>query len=239
MKLSRRSLLSAAPALALGQAHAQNYAPARSETVDAGGERRRFRLLAPSTVQAAPIVLAFHGVDGSAESMARASHLDETARSEGWIMAYPEAIGRRWPYFSRSRTEGEVRFCDALISHLVDLGGDANRVHLTGMSGGGFFCNVVGARLSQRVASVAAHSGGAGFLERDGVNAAHKYPVLVIHGQDDAVVPVASGRALAALYRREGHHVEMLEYPRWGHAWAAPLGVNLRIADFFRRTPRN
>ena len=60
-----------------------------------------------------------------------------------------------------------------------------------------------------------------------------------VDGIDDAIVPIESGRNLAALYRHEGHTVEMIEYPRWGHAWAAPLGVNLRIADFFRRTPRS
>jgi len=77
------------------------------------------------------------------------------------------------------------------------------------------------------------------FAGRDGINATHKYPVMVIHGIDDAIVPIESGRNLAALYRHEGHTVEMIEYPRWGHRWAAPLGVNLRIADFFRRTPRS
>lgn len=235
--LSRRSLLCAAPALAFGEARAQTRA--HDETLEINGQRRRFRLFAPEHAAAAPIVLAFHGVGGSPASMARESRLDEAAQSEGWIIAYPEAIGSRWPYFSRSRADNDIRFCDALISLLIARGGDADRVHLTGMSGGGYFCNVVGARLSERIASVAAHSGGAGVLGRDGIHAVRKYPVMVIHGVDDAIVPIETGRALAALYRSEGHAVEMLEYPHWGHAWAAPLGVNLRIADFFRRTPRN
>lgn len=236
--LTRRSLVCAFTPLALNEARAQTPRVAvRSETIDVDGTRRRYRLVSPPAPRNAPIVIAFHGVESSPGNMARSSRLDVAAQSEGWILAYPGALGQRWPYFSQERTIGDVRFGDLLISRLIELGGDPNRVHLTGMSGGGFFCNVVGSRLSERVASVAAHSGGAGFLARDGVNATHKYPVMVIHGIDDAIVPIESGRNLAALYRQEGHAVEMIEYPRWGHQWAAPLGVNLRIADFFRRTP--
>lgn len=238
--LTRRALLCALAPLALGEAHAQTARVAvRSETIDVEGTHRRYRLVSPPAPRNAPIVIAFHGVQSSPANMARSSRLDEVAQTEGWLLAYPGALGQRWPYFSQERTVNDVRFSDLLISRLIDLGGDPNRVHLTGMSGGGFFCNVVGSRLSERIASVAAHSGGAGFLARDGINAAHKYPAMVIHGIDDAIVPIESGRNLAALYRHEGHPVEMIEYLHWGHQWAAPLGVNLRIADFFRRTARS
>lgn len=237
---TRRAVLCATAPLLLSEARPQGYvAHPRSETLEVNGVRRRFRLVSPPAPQNAPIVIAFHGVQSSPGNMARLSHLDEVAQTEGWLLAYPGALGQRWPYFSEERTAGDVQFSDLLISQLIERGGDPNRVYLTGMSGGGFFCNVVGSRLSERIASVAAHSGGAGFLARDGINATHKYPVMVIHGIDDDIVPIESGRNLAALYRHEGHRVEMVEYPRWGHAWAAPLGVNERIADFFRRTPRS
>lgn len=183
-------------------------------------------------------MLAFHGVGDAPANMARYSRLDEAASRYNWTLAYPEALNGRWPYFSAAQIDDEVRYCEAIVTRLIERGADANRVHFTGMSAGAFFANVVAARLADRIASVAAHSGGAGILARDGIHAAHKYPVLLIHGVEDRIVPIENARALAALYRSEGHSVELLEYPHWGHRWAASLGVNERIADFFARHPR-
>lgn len=235
----RRLVLGAATTLAVPQARAQPaYASAQFHTLDTGAGRRRFRLFAPHQSAGRPLVLAFHGVSDSPANMATYSRLDEAAAEHGWILAYPAAETSRWPYFSARRMAREVDFCGALISHLVTtLDADATRVHLTGMSGGAFFINVVASRLSQQVASIAAHSGGLGILGRDGINAQRKFPVLVIHGQDDQVTPIDSGRAMAAQYQREGHAVEVVEYPNWGHVWAHEHGVNQRIADFFQRTP--
>ncbi len=237
--ITRRLLLGAMATLAVAEASAQpGYAVAEFRTLDVGRDRRRFRLFAPRHSAGRPLVLAFHGVSDSPADMAAYSRLDQAAAEHGWMLAYPEAATSRWPYFSAHRMEREARFCSALISHLTTtLGADRNRVHLTGMSGGAFFINVVASRLSEEVASIAAHSGGLGILGRDGINARRKYPVLVIHGQDDRVTPVENGRAMAAQYQREGHAVEMVEYPDWGHRWAHELGVNQRIADFFQRHP--
>ncbi|HNT89614.1 MAG TPA: prolyl oligopeptidase family serine peptidase, partial [Candidatus Hydrogenedentes bacterium] len=68
-----------------------------------------------------------------------------------------------------------------------------------------------------------------------GINAARKYPVLVIHGDADRNVPVENGRLLAQQYEREGHPVEYWEVPALVHDWAP--GANDRIAAFYAAHP--
>ena len=239
--LTRRALFGGLAGFGCPAASAQTEsAPAGFQHILVGSRRRRFRIVAPQNSAGRPLVLAFHGLGDSPANMARYSRLDETATRQGWTLAYPEAANGRWPYFSAAQMEEEIRYCDALITHLIEeRGADPRRVHLTGMSAGAFFINVVAARLSERIASIAVHSGGAGVLARDGIHAVRKYPALIIHGADDRVVPIENGRALAELYRSEGHAVEFREYPNWPHAWAYSLGVNDTIADFFARHPRD
>ena len=57
-------------------------------------------------------------------------------------------------------------------------------------------------------------------------------PVLVIHGTDDAIRPVAAGRALAA-----ASGGELMEMPGAGHCAQArkPVAVNLAIREFVER----
>jgi polyhydroxybutyrate depolymerase len=241
MNSSRRTVLGAlAGACMSASAFAEEDGVLRDQSLRVNGARRRYRLTAaPDRTRNAPLVLALHGVADNPERMARYSRLDSTARSEGWVLAYPRSLGERWPYFSANAAQREIDFIAALIDELgTRYAIDPDRVHLTGMSGGGYFINVAASRLSERVASIAAHSGGAGGLALHGIHASRKYPVLVIHGDADRAVPIESGRALAALYRSEGHETALWEIAGLGHAWGAAHGVNARLATFFRDHPR-
>jgi len=229
-------MLAAGMGLAL-PAHARADNDVSNAYVRAGGARRRHRFVRPANLSAnPPLVIAFHGVGDNPGNMARYSNLDDAARQHGWLLAYPRALGGRWPYRSESATAREIDYIGALIDELIATrGADANRVHIVGFSGGGYFVNMVGARLSERIASVVAHSGGAGGLALTGINAARKYPVLVIHGDADRNVPVENGRLLAQQYEREGHPVEYWEVPALVHDWAP--GANDRIAAFYAAHP--
>lgn len=239
-RLSRRALIAgaalslAAPAAAPAAA---NDDVSERETIRVNGTARRYRFVRPQNLPPSPpLVLAFHGVGDNPGNMARYSGLDAAARQYGWLLAYPRANGGRWPYYSASVAAREVDFIAALIGDLIARhGADPNRIHLTGFSGGAYFINVVAARLSERIASICAHSGGAGGLAISGVNAARKYPVLVIHGDADRSVPVEEGRLLAQQYEREGHRVDYWEVPGLIHDWAP--GANERLHAFFAAHP--
>jgi pimeloyl-ACP methyl ester carboxylesterase len=91
---------------------------------------------------------------------------------------------------------------------------------------------------SSVVAAVASHSGPLGLQTLGGVNAARKFPVLIVHGGQDWIFPLWIARENAEKYRHEGHQVEYLELPTLGHAWASDADVNERIWRFFAAHPR-
>lgn len=63
-------------------------------------------------------------------------------------------------------------------------------------------------------------------------------PVLVLHGQEDEVIPVRHALRLAEALQRAGKPCELRVVPREGHVWSpAAFGRNWRLtAEFFERT---
>ncbi len=114
---------------------------------------------------------------------------------------------------------------------------DLNRVYATGMSNGAYFVNLLASQRSERIAAIAPHSGGIGLLGRRGIHAGRKYPIMVIHGTDDRLVPVAQARKSQEAYRKEGHEAVLVEIPGLGHRWATSANINDTIWEFFRAHP--
>src|SRR5262249_39909245 len=107
-----------------------------------------------------------------------------------------------------------------------------------GMSNGGYFAHLVGKERSGTVAAVASHSGPLGLQALAGVNARRKFPVLIVHGDQDRLLPVDWARENRDKYRKEGHGVTYVELPGPGRAWATQAGVNEPIWEFFAGPPR-
>jgi poly(3-hydroxybutyrate) depolymerase len=88
-------------------------------------------------------------------------------------------------------------------------------------------------------ANGASYSALLGLEALGGVNAARKFPVLIVHGTFDLIFPYRLARENANTYRREGHEVNYIEIPGLAHAWARDANVNEQIWAFFdahRRT---
>ena len=63
-------------------------------------------------------------------------------------------------------------------------------------------------------------------------------PLLVFHGEDDPVVPVAQSRVLVERMRAAGGNVELVVYPGEGHGFRDPhhqLDEYARTEAFLRR----
>ena len=149
---------------------------------------------------------------------------------------YPNALEQRW----RIRIQGneDLAFFDALYRRITEqYDVDLNRVYATGMSNGAYFANLLASQRSDKIAAIAPHSGGLGVLALRGVRARRKYPVLLIHGADDRLVPISQARKAYKAYRQEGHEVVLLEIPALGHRWATTANINEKIWDFFRIHP--
>jgi polyhydroxybutyrate depolymerase len=206
---------------------------------------RQYRLVVPASVAAGrpvPLVFAFHGIFEGKDFMPLYSHLDGLAGQEGFILVYPEARERFWPLVL-DWSRDDLAFFDALYAHLTSRYNiDLNRVYLAGMSNGAYFAHLVALQRSDRIAAVAAHSGGLSCtwpgLTTGEVTAARKYPVLLIHGDLDPVVYVEESRRARDTYKRWGHEVEYVEIPNHTHLWAHEHGINERIWKFFMDHPR-
>lgn len=210
------------------------------ERIEVRGGQRAYRLVVPENARGAgpvPLVFAFHGfrVD-SKDVMPRYTRLDDLARREGFILAYPNALEQRW----RLRVQGneDLALFDALSQRITtEYNVDRNRVYATGMSNGAYFANLLASQRSDVIAAITPHSGGLGLLGRRGIQARRKYAVMIIHGTDDRLVPVSQARKADETYRREGHEVLLVEIPGLGHRWATQANINDRIWEFFRAHP--
>ena len=221
----------------LGQGHG-NFA---AETIQVGDDKREYRLVIPASIDLkhpSPLVVAFHGmlVD-SKDVMPLYTRFNETAAKHKFVLAYPNAIGGSWG-LSAEKTRKDLAFFDALLSKLQEeYKIDANRIYVVGMSNGGYFAHMVGKERSKTVAAVASHSGPLGLQTLLGVRAERKFPVLIIHGDKDKLLPVEWARENRNKYRKEGHEVRYVELSARGHEWGTKDGVNETIWSFFAANP--
>src|SRR5215475_1877843 len=143
------------------------------ETVKVGRILREYRLVVPRTVdlaQPAPLVVAFHGMlIDSKDLMPQYTKLNETAKRHGFIIAYPNAIGKSWG-IAPEKVKNDLAFFDALLRKLAATYKiDQDRLYVVGMSNGGYFAHLVGRERSKAVAAVASHSGPLGLQTLLGV----------------------------------------------------------------------
>ncbi len=162
------------------------------------GLQRTYRLYRPAALAPsapAALVIVLHGGFGTGELTEEAYHWDEQADAKGFVVAYPDGIGRTWNAgaccgAALRRNIDDVGFLTALITHLThDEHLDPKRVFVTGMSNG--------AMMTYRLAcespfSLAAIGPVAGTLL---VTCHDPQPVSVlhIHGLDDRYVLFAGG----------------------------------------------
>src|SRR5437660_809114 len=223
-----------AATLAAAEPKPGNFA---SETVKVGDSQREYRLVVPKSVdlaRPAPLVVAFHGMFiDSKDLMPRYTKLNDTAEKHKFILVYPNAIDHSWG-LKPDKVKTDLAFFDALLAKLkATYQIDDDRVYVLGMSNGGYFAHLVGKERSKTVAAVASHSGPLGLQTLFGVNAERKFPVLIIHGDQDKLMPVDWARENRDKYKKEGHEVKYVELTGLGHLWGTKADINETIWTFF------
>jgi polyhydroxybutyrate depolymerase len=221
------------------------------ETITVWDQKREYRLVVPATVdlgKPAPLVFAFHGMgEDSKDNMPVATGLNELASAHKFIVVYPGAelwqLPQGWVKawaMTPGQAAADLAFFDALLARLEgQYKIDRNQVYVTGMSNGAYFANLVGRERPAVVAAVAAHSSELGVIDVEALYTGRKFPVMLIHGVDDPIFPVASARQERDIYAAAGHEVTYVEVPGLGHAWATQVKINDQIWDFFASHPLN
>lgn len=205
-------------------------APGRySETIG----NRKFTLFVPKVYDGTrrlPLMVLLHGWHSNGREMLAYTGMAAKAEKEGFILAVPEGLGDPpgWNVefidLSGSGRPDDVGF----VTHVIDQVEretmvDEDRVFVAGHSNGAMLAELIGARLSDRVAAVGAMAGTIGLIgPRNRPIAqipAPKNPVsvLLLHGMADPLVSYD-----------ESHRGLMLSYgaPDTARWWAQQDGCN-------------
>jgi polyhydroxybutyrate depolymerase len=199
----------AAPALLLAGVAGADGASAEVQTraLHQGEARRTYILFAPDGRAPAagfPLVVALHGGGGTAEQMMSFSHFNAIAAREGFAVAYPQGISRRWNdgrvFRGRSETDADdVAFVRAVVADIAEKGTllDRKRIFAAGISNGGFMSFRLACDAADLFAAVAPVTATLPADLGPRCRPAQRVAVLVINGTADPLVPYAGGQVRA------------------------------------------
>lgn len=171
-------------------------------TIMVGASERTFTFFAPDFSAAAgdvPLLLVFHGGGSSAAGMQRISGFEPFARSDGFAIAYLDALFGNWAHgcdctISDSLGVDDVAFATALIDSLsVAFPIDTRRIYAAGLSQGGLFVHRLACEIPGRFAAIG--SVVAPMSEPMSARCAPTEPiaVLIAMGTLDPVIPSEGG----------------------------------------------
>lgn len=230
-----------------------------SQSVPVGTETRAALVHLPHDYDgrsARPVLLAYHGLAGSAEEFAEESGFDEIWPEA--IRVYPQGVfrvfprpgfrGDGWQIRAGELDDRDLRFFDALVAWLSERYCiELRAVFATGFSNGGFFSNLLGCERPHAVAAIAPAAGAMECMPREPV------PAIVLHGTADRTIEfdlgVAAARRWATLdgcaagSHEDGHGCKIRSCPHGGEVALCAFPVSHRygpsfsraIVDFFRR----
>jgi len=150
---------------------------------------------------AVPLVLNLHGSESTAQAQEAFSGLDVTSDTDGFIVAYPQALipagpGYDWNIpgvpllggqYPPANAANDITFLTGLVHSLAaKYCVDTRRVYATGMSGGARMSSQLACDASQTFAAVAPVSG---LRLPSPCPATRPVPVIAFHGTADPVDP--------------------------------------------------
>jgi polyhydroxybutyrate depolymerase len=197
---SLATLAVAFPVSALpGPLPAQSTPPVEQRrTIRVDGVERSYLLYVPSShrrTSSPPLVLVFHGGGGRAQGFARHTGFSSLAEREGFVVAYPQGLERRWNDGRGYRTpHDDVGFVRALLDTLQrELGVDTRRIYATGISNGAMFSYRLACDLPAVLAAIAPVAGALPARLEPGCGHTLPVSVVVFQGTRDPLMPYAGG----------------------------------------------
>jgi polyhydroxybutyrate depolymerase len=169
------------------------------DRLETGDRERRFMLVIPDRApkdQPLPTVIALHGGLMNGKSMRRIFGMDGLAEQDGFAVAYPDGLRRRWNDGVVGRREGpdDVRFIRRLAQHLVESGvADPKRLYLVGISNGGMMAYRVACEAPGMFAAYAAVLANLPSQLGEECRAKSGTPLIIINSTEDPVIPFEGG----------------------------------------------
>ncbi|MBS1563217.1 MAG: phospholipase [Bacteroidetes bacterium] len=158
-----------------------------------------------------PLVIALHGLGGSASQFENDYHFSDKANASGFIAVYPEGVRsngllgiRTWNAgsccdYAMYNNIDDVKFISQLLDKLIATYKiNPKKVYVTGMSNGGMMAYRLACELSNRIAAIGVNS--CTMTMTHPCEASRPVPILHIHSAVDTKVPPAGGYGLAGYY---------------------------------------
>lgn len=220
-----------------------------------GAGTRRYRLYVPARAASGPrpLVVMLHGCQQSAADFAAGTAMNRLAEEHDCLVLYPDQerganSSNCWNWFDAAhqrREEGEPALLAGMTRKIVqEHGADPRRVYVAGLSAGGAMAAVMGAAYPELYAAVGVHSGlpvGAARDLMSGLNAMkgkhlhganrtlrRRVPLIVFHGDQDAVVHPSNGEVLIRQFLGDGT-VREIEERAGGHTRTTALDDDGRV----------
>ncbi|MEH2361881.1 MAG: alpha/beta fold hydrolase [Nostoc sp.] len=134
-----------------------------------------------------PLVLVFHGDNGSGRSISNVTRFNELADQKGFIVVYPDGIDQKWSL--RGNAQGrvdDVLFVSALIDHLQQqINIDSHKVYATGFSRGGILTQALACKLPDKIAGFASVAGSLPARLKPNCQPQTPISMLMINGTND------------------------------------------------------
>jgi polyhydroxybutyrate depolymerase len=206
------ALLGAMCALLSSQAGANpstaELQPLAPEPIRVQGLHRTVRLMRPARLSERPaLVIVLHGSGGDGERIRRltAGAFERLAEEHGWLVAYPDALGRHWqdcraraPWHAALAGVDDLAFLRAVARYAAEIAGrELTGVFAVGFSNGGhllFRAALEDPGTFRALAVIAAHLPVAD--ERDCTAGPQSIPMYLISGTDDPINPWHGGEVL-------------------------------------------
>ncbi len=156
------------------------------------GRSRSYYLYTPKSYHSnrpMPLVLVFHGHGGSGHSIARVSRFNTLAEQKGFMVAYPDGIGREWNVSPNSKAN-DVSFTTALIDHLGQIRNvDNHRIYATGFSKGAILAQALACKVPNKIAAFSSVAGALPVRLKSNCQPPTPVSMLMINGTNDRSVP--------------------------------------------------
>jgi len=194
------------------------------------GRTRSYLIHLPPAYQSGvslPLVIALHGGGGTAAGMEKLTGLSTVSDREGFILCYPQGVGKNWNdgrdvRDSKAARENinDVGFLLALIDQLIaDYGADPHRIFMTGISNGGFMSYRMALEAADRLAAIAPVAANLA-VDMPGKKPSQPISVLIINGDEDPLVPWQGG--WIGFGKKRGRCISALETL---HYWQTNNGI--------------
>lgn len=171
-------------------------------TIKVDGNERHYLLHVPPSYDASkpmPMILALHGMGGSAASFEQKTKLNDLADKDGFIVVYPDSTDwfnqKDWKTWDTGdgiippgKHVDDTKFLRTVIDTTQNqLNIDDKRIYMAGVSNGGMMTMHAAGALSDKLAAVAVVSGAMSGKEQ---SPTQPLSVINIHGTNDSIIPI-------------------------------------------------